>query len=89
MQNCKFAGGKEVSCEDLRYLGKITAALNESMRFKPVGPVAIRQATKELNIAPETLKGCPFGLSFKPGDSAVVSLEGTLCLLSWGLCSTP
>ena len=72
----RFAGGREVCHGDLVHLEKITAALNESMRFKPVGPVAIRQATKELSIPPATLNGCPFGLNFKRGDSAIVHLEG-------------
>lgn len=56
------------------------------MRFKPVGPVAIRQATKDFDIPPATLKGCPLGLSFRKGDSAIVYLEGTVHLWCLHMC---
>ena len=56
-------GGKHIKPAALQSLEKLTAALYESMRFKPVGPVSIRQATKDFSLPP--MKACPMGLSIK------------------------
>ncbi|GLI60114.1 hypothetical protein VaNZ11_002162 [Volvox africanus] len=40
----------EGPCYELRDLRLLQAVLSESMRYKPVGPVVIRQATKDLSL---------------------------------------
>jgi len=56
---------------DLSDLPRIEAALNESMRFKPVGPVVIRQATADTKI--------PFRV--KRGDTIILDLAAAGTLL--------
>ena len=63
-------------------LEQLTAGLYESMRFKPVGPVSIRQATQDFSLPPNTTSACPFGLQLKKGDSVIIYLEG-VCQYWW------
>lgn len=76
--NCTHpgAGSKAVQPADFDKLKKLTAALYETMRFKPVGPVSIRQATQDFNIPPS--EDCPSGLSLNQGDTVIAYLEGLL-----------
>ena len=76
------AGDKAVDPATLESLKNLTAGLFESMRFKPVGPVSIRQATKEFSMTPT--EDCPSGLRLRKGDSVIVYIEG-VCRI----CSCP
>ncbi|GIL59345.1 hypothetical protein Vafri_14230 [Volvox africanus] len=54
-------------CYELRDLPLLQAVLSESMRYKPVGPVVIRQATKDLSLERLPVQGQGVGEGEKQG----------------------